>query len=571
MRRLTTWGALSVAVFLMLASTGCKKREPARDVSPVQERQGTLTVRSELPGQIYRTRKGTYSNGDAIGICALQNGAVYSGYKNVKYTSNGSTKFVSLAGIKLPEDGSIDLVAYYPYASSADGTVTMDVSDQSDLAKIDLLYSNNSKGLSKTNAEANLTFAHQMAMMVLKFSTNGQPLDVASAKATIADVVVETSLTLLDGKLTNGSTKKSVSASFKEETANQLYTASFIVPAQDLSGKALTLQLNGKSYNETLPASLNPRPNDQVTVNLGFGSNGEALSITGSNITPWNTVNGGEITITPATGGVSVSLSSVEFPATGSLTSNVELTAGTSAWTASSDGAWLKVTPTSGTGNATLTLTAEGNTATTDRTATVTITAGTETVAISVTQKAASGTSPSTSSLLFPGADFEDWDAFLKCLNKFGLKHATKGSEGHNSATALLINASGSGNAYIFTVEDKNFDKQLKSISLWIKGTVDGSSLSFNVYGTGGRQAGASFAAFNLGTVNSSAAVMLNEGAKNDYRGSVNTNGAWVKVTLNIPSSVTVKPDQYGNIFAVKIGKECTPNLLVDDITYEAR
>ena len=159
----------------------------------------------------------------------------------------------------------------------------------------------------------------------------------------------------------------------------------------------------------------------------------------------------------------------------------------------------------------------------------------------------------------------------MKCLNKFGLKHATKGSEGHNSATALLINASGSGNAYIFTVEDENFDKQLKSISLWIKGTVDGSSLSFNVYGTGGRQAGASFAAFNLGTVNSSAAVMLNEGAKNDYRGSVNTNGAWVKVTLNIPSSVTVKPDQYGNIFAVKIGKECTPNLLVDDITYEAR
>lgn len=578
MKKLHCAGIIGIAAALSLAATGCKKTNSLPETQK-QKEQETLIVRSDLPNQIYRTRKNKYSNGDAIGIRALQNGAVYASYKNVKYTTADGSSYKALAGINIPENGSIDLVAYYPYAENADGTVTMNVADQSDLEKIDLLYSNNAKGISRANAEVNLTFEHKFAMLELNLYTNGTAIDKASARATIADVLVEASMNLADGALANGSTKQGVTASFKEITPSVLYTATLILPAQELSAKAIQLKLNGSSYNETLPAALNPKPNDKASITLNFGgSNGHSLSITSSSITPWNTVAAGSISIVPVAGSLSADRASVEFPASGQLTENVMLTAGAAAaWTASSSAAWLKVSPASGTGKATLSLNAEENTSANSRAAIVTITAGAETKEISVTQKAGSTTTtppPSTSGdPLFPGADFEDWEAFTKCLNKFGLKHAEQSNQGRNGGSALLINGSSTAkNDYVFTLTNKAFSKQLKSITLWINGTIGSGSLSFNVMGQGGMFKPTEYGTFNLGTVDgSSQEITVSEGKQNDYKGSVNTNGQWVKVTIEIPSSLTIEPNQYGDVFAVKIAKNTTANLLIDDITCVAQ
>jgi endonuclease G len=102
--------------------------------------------------------------GDAIGVYALNGGetlpsGVYDGKENIKYTTPGSGTFTAAtAGISFPETGgALDFVAYYPYQETIDGyTYNINVTNQSNSAAIDLLYSNNAKGKTKGNPLVNL-------------------------------------------------------------------------------------------------------------------------------------------------------------------------------------------------------------------------------------------------------------------------------------------------------------------------------------------------------------------------------------------------------------------------------
>ena len=167
--------------------------------------------------------------------------------------------------------------------------------------------------------------------------------------------------------------------------------------------------------------------------------------------------------------------------------------------------------------------------------------------------------------LLFPGSDFEDWDAFLGGLTTHGLKsgYTEKSSDAHTGSAALYLNGKPTGNDYVFTaLVPEGFDPAGKNaIVFWIKGT-SAKSLSLNVY-----KAGGGYQAFNLETYN--AERVIAPAANNQYNGVIDTGGDWMKVVVDI-SSVSLASTVGESLFALKVGKDVVYDLLIDDFTLEA-
>lgn len=167
--------------------------------------------------------------------------------------------------------------------------------------------------------------------------------------------------------------------------------------------------------------------------------------------------------------------------------------------------------------------------------------------------------------LLFPGSDFENWGAFLAGINDFGLKpYATQGvGLGQNGSHSLHIQGTPVGNDYVFTsFASSDLPTTYSKISFFVKGT-SAKSVSLNVY-----RAGEGFYAFNLGNITSSTIVQQAE--NNQYTGSINTNGEWVQITLDLTgiSDLNVN-NTNANLFALKIGKEAAYDLHFDNFVIE--
>ncbi len=169
------------------------------------------------------------------------------------------------------------------------------------------------------------------------------------------------------------------------------------------------------------------------------------------------------------------------------------------------------------------------------------------------------GGEPTTpTNLLFPGGDFENYPAFLAGLNSFGIKaYATQSTgTGANGSTSLRINGTPTANDYVFTAKvAAGLPANPTKITFWVKGTSATKALSFNVYrSTGG------YDVFNIASLGSSA-ITLNKNPElnssgngtNQYNGSIDTNGQWVKVTLNI-SDIALATTVGNDLFALKTG-----------------
>lgn len=184
------------------------------------------------------------------------------------------------------------------------------------------------------------------------------------------------------------------------------------------------------------------------------------------------------------------------------------------------------------------------------------------------------GGEPTTpTNLLFPGGDFENYPAFLAGLNSFGIKaYATQSTgTGANGSTSLRINGTPTANDYVFTAKvAAGLPANPTKITFWVKGTSATKALSFNVYrSTGG------YDVFNIASLGSSA-ITLNKNPElnssgngtNQYNGSIDTNGQWVKVTLNI-SDIALATTVGNDLFALKTGNAGNYDLYFENFGIE--
>jgi hypothetical protein len=173
---------------------------------------------------------------------------------------------------------------------------------------------------------------------------------------------------------------------------------------------------------------------------------------------------------------------------------------------------------------------------------------------------------PSASAVnLFAGSDFENWATFLTSVNSFGLKpYATQGvGLGYNGTNSLQIKGTPTANDYVFTsIATTGIPATPKRITMYIKGTATGKTLSFNVY-----KAGGGFYVFNLGTFSTGATLGVE--SANSYTGSINTNGQWRLVELTLTGIADINTTAGKDMFAIKTGTGGVYDVQIDNIKIE--
>ncbi|QTV06464.1 DUF5689 domain-containing protein [Faecalibacter bovis] len=175
-----------------------------------------------------------------------------------------------------------------------------------------------------------------------------------------------------------------------------------------------------------------------------------------------------------------------------------------------------------------------------------------------------------TSAAKFPflGADFNNWADFLASANNFAYDPMVKeaAGQGINGSGALLIDGQRSANGFVFTTRPTVTDLPANPTKLhfWVKGTA-AKSLNIYLYKNDGTNY-----SFNVGSLTDNKLVTENNGGNNSYTGTINTNGEWKVVQLDLEGLTDINTSNInGNFIAFRVGNNANYNLLVDNITIE--
>ena len=174
---------------------------------------------------------------------------------------------------------------------------------------------------------------------------------------------------------------------------------------------------------------------------------------------------------------------------------------------------------------------------------------------------------PTTSNLLFPGADFEDWSAFMSVYTK-GNSVGVTIEQGNDPAQGGVMKVTGSDakNKWLFNIENVQVtNPSPKKITFKVKGTSPSKSFSVVVYSPNGEMA-----IYNIGDILADKVISEYKTStqEHNYDGQINTGDQWVTITLDI-SQVKINNTGSGKIFSAKIGKQSEYNVMVDDFKIE--
>lgn len=174
---------------------------------------------------------------------------------------------------------------------------------------------------------------------------------------------------------------------------------------------------------------------------------------------------------------------------------------------------------------------------------------------------------PTTDNLLFPGADFEDWSAFMSVFMK-GNSTGITIEQGNDPTQGGVMKVTGkdSGNKWIFNIQNVQVTNPApKKITFKVKGTSPSRSFSVVVYGPNGE-----VAIYNIGDILADKVISEYKTSVKDhkYDGQINTGDQWVTITLDI-NQVKINNTGSGKIFSAKIGKQSEYNVMLDDFKIE--
>lgn len=164
----------------------------------------------------------------------------------------------------------------------------------------------------------------------------------------------------------------------------------------------------------------------------------------------------------------------------------------------------------------------------------------------------------------FNGADFENWETFKGSLNsEFNTikPYATQGvNKGYEGSHSLNISGNITRNEFVFTSNPASgLPASAVAITFYVKGTA-GKSLSINLY-----KNTTDFYPFNVG--NLTADKTISKAGANNYTGAINTNGEWVKVTLDVSGINDINfSNTEKSFFALKVGKDVQYDIDIDNI-----
>lgn len=307
---------IATAMSVLALSSSCKKDNNQGAELPASTKAVTFT--SSINGQILtKAVNNKWDVNDAIGVF-MKTGTGLSNVlaANKSYTTTaGDGEFKPSAtdqNINYPETGSVDFVAYYPYKSTLTNNIyPVDVTSQSNQPAIDLMYSNNATGLSKTSTVANLSFAHQLAKIEFTVKNGYGVSDLTGLTAALNSVNTKADFDLATGTLANPSQSADLAAKVTAQTGSTLVEA-IVLPVADASGKVVTFTLPSGKFTLTLPANTKFDAGKRYTFDIELRNGTAPVPVAvalKATITDWTTVPSGSYTVaqdasttTPPTG-----------------------------------------------------------------------------------------------------------------------------------------------------------------------------------------------------------------------------------------------------------------------------
>jgi formylglycine-generating enzyme required for sulfatase activity len=179
-----------------------------------------------------------------------------------------------------PQTGNVDFIAYYPHGTVNTPlyTYTVSVNDQTDPAKIDVLYSRNAAGKAKSQTAVNLVFDHMLSKITLNIKLgNGltalSPNDITAVE--FSGMPHTATLALQDGALTPGATGTFAA----KQTATATFSA-ILVPQPEghgLTNRTAVITANGKNYTWTIPDAMPFNKGHHYTCEVTLKLNGIAV------------------------------------------------------------------------------------------------------------------------------------------------------------------------------------------------------------------------------------------------------------------------------------------------------
>lgn len=262
----------------------------------------TTAIQSRVSGN-------TWNANDEVGIYMMNAGSGIEAAtaQNKKYIAqtNGTLTAAPGNGIYLPESGSVDFIAYYPYTTSVSGNkLAVNVSDQSNPAAIDLIYSNGTKGVAATTATTiSLEFTHQLTKVTLNVTKDETIETLNGLGVNIKGISTEGEFNLADGTLTAtaGTNNKDVAMYIDAQGTTATATAIILPTAAstDQTSLNLTFNLNGQSFTHTISDASIFEKGTNVSFNakLSINNGKPVVTVGNATINNWTGKPGGDINV----------------------------------------------------------------------------------------------------------------------------------------------------------------------------------------------------------------------------------------------------------------------------------
>lgn len=263
----------------------------------------TTSIQSRVSGN-------SWNANDEVGIFMTPNGSEIASATaaNKKYLAqtNGSLVAAPGEGVYLPATGKVDFIAYYPYSNALSGNVMdVNVADQSKPGAIDLLYSNETKGVEAANGKTiALKFVRKMSKLTLNMTKDETIESFEGLKVEMKGIATEGKFDLANGtvKATDGKNTQAVAMNIGNVEAHTAMATAIILPtaaATDQTKMDLTFTLAGKTFTHSIAdlSAFEAGKNVTFKAKLSINNGKPVVTVGNATIEDWVGVAGGDFDV----------------------------------------------------------------------------------------------------------------------------------------------------------------------------------------------------------------------------------------------------------------------------------